>query len=69
VHHVASAKVRGGLGHGGRLGRPQAEATSDETLRVIDGVLPVNGRQRVPARTVDLQSDVADRPILEAQPG
>jgi hypothetical protein len=67
VHDVASAKVGGGVAQGGRLGRPQVAATGDETLRVIDSVLPVDGGQSVPARAVDLKSVVADRPMLETQ--
>jgi hypothetical protein len=67
VHDVASAKVGGDVGHGGRLGRPLVAATGDEALRVIDSVLPVDGGQGVPVRAVDLESVVADRPMLEAQ--
>jgi hypothetical protein len=64
VHDVATAKVGSGLGDGGRLGRPQVAAAGDQALRVIDRVLAVNGGQGVPARAVDLESVVANRPML-----
>jgi hypothetical protein len=64
VHDVAPAKVGRGLGDRGRLGRPQVAAAANETFRVIDGVLAVDGGQGVPARAVDLESVVANCPML-----
>ena len=64
VHHVATAQVGGGLGDGCGLGRPQVAPAGDEALGVVDGVLAVDGGQGVPARAVEFERVVGDRPIV-----
>jgi hypothetical protein len=68
VHDGEPAQVRGGLGHGGRLGHPQVAATGDEALGVVDGVLAVDRGQGIPARAVQFKRVVGDCPMLGATP-
>jgi hypothetical protein len=68
VHDVASAQIRGDLGHGGRFGAPHVEATGDQARGVIDGILAVDRGQGIPARTIELEMVVGDDAMLGARP-
>jgi hypothetical protein len=64
MHDIVSLQVRGGLGDGGRLGLPQVDATADQALGVVDGVLAVYRGQRVPVRAIELKWIAGDRPMV-----